>query len=113
MEIIFVMISCVLVNHLGLISGIEKVAKHSLPIVNCVKCSTFWFCLLYGLFSKNGIVFSIMISLTLSYVAIWLELLCGYIDSIYGKIYNKIYKESSDKEDSCDTNTEDSESTVS
>ena len=44
--IIFV---CVSANHLGLVHAIEELTKKPIPIVNCVKCFTFWTVLIYSL----------------------------------------------------------------
>ena len=81
---------CVTANHLGLISAIEGVIKHQLPIVNCPKCLTCWSVLAYLVITAHDIITSLAISFLASYVALWLELLEGYIDTLYLKLYGKI-----------------------
>ena len=83
-------------NHLGLIRAIEETTEHELPIINCPKCSTFWCTLFYTAFASKQIILSFAISLLASYCALWLELLEGYIDTLYLKLYDKIYKTSND-----------------
>ena len=87
-SIVFV---CVTANHLGLVKAIEETFDKEIPIVNCVKCSTFWLTLLFQLVTKCHPLTSLAISLLASYSAIWLELLEGYIDTLYIKLYEKIY----------------------
>lgn len=110
-DICLLTLSCVLANHMGLISAVEEVIKRKLPIVNCVKCFTFWSVLIFCLFSSLDVITSVAISFFLSYIAIWLELFFGFIDSCYEKIYNAIYKDSasSAQTDSDNSNTESSE----
>lgn len=91
-DICLLTLSCVLANHMGLISAIEEIIGSKLPIVNCVKCSTFWSVLILCLFIGFGVITSVAISFLSSYLAIWLELFFGFIDSCYEKTYNAIYK---------------------
>ena len=74
--------------------GIEKIINHRLPIVNCIKCLTFWIVLIFCLSSGFNLKISVAISFLSSYIAIWLELFFGYIDICYEKIYDSIYKDS-------------------
>lgn len=93
--IIFV---CVTMNHLGLIGKLEEIMGN-LPILNCPKCSCFWVTLIFGLQGMESfyeIISVLAISFLSSYLAIWLELLEGYIDTLYLKLYGKIYKTSDD-----------------
>ena len=87
-SIVFV---CVTANHLGLIKAIEAVSNKEIPIVNCVKCFTWWSVLAYTLFYSREIFTSLAISFLSSYAAIWLELFEGYIDTLYLRLYDKIY----------------------
>ena len=88
----------VTVNHLGLISAVEGVIRHRLPIINCPRCLTFWGTLAYGL-SGDGMLAALpsclprllAISLLCAYLAMWLELIEGYIDTLYDKLYEQIY----------------------
>ena len=92
-SIVFV---CVTMNHLGLITAIESVIKNRLPILNCPKCCTFWSVLLYGLTANHfeEILELLAISFLASYIAIWLELFEGFIDTLFLKLYGKIYNTS-------------------
>ena len=94
-SIVFV---CVTMNHLGLITAIESVIKNRLPILNCPKCCTFWSVLLYGLTANHfeEILELLAISFLASYIAIWLELFEGFIDTLFLKLYGKIYNTSDD-----------------
>lgn len=87
-SIVFV---CVTMNHLGLVKAIECVLAKELPILNCVKCSTMWCVLFYSVLTTRRILEPIAISFLCSYFAIWLELFEGYIDTLYMKLYEKIY----------------------
>ena len=92
---------CVCANHLGLVSAIEDVIKHKLPIVNCVKCFSFWFSFVYCIFTHTSVIHTLATSFLCSYLSIWLELGFGFIDSIFNKAYGKIYQsEGADFEDS-------------
>lgn len=89
---------CVTMNHLGLIGKLEEIMG-KLPIFNCAKCSTFWATMAFGLLdvkSFRGIISVLAISFLASYLAIWLELIEGCIDTLYLKLYGKIYETSDD-----------------
>lgn len=92
-EILLLILSCVLINHMDMVSAIEKILKHRLPILNCVKCLTFWTVLIYLLVNGHSIIVSPAVSFLSSYIAIWLELLFGLIDKCYEKIFKTLYKE--------------------
>ena len=81
---------CVTANHLGLVKAIEDTFDRELPIVNCVKCSTFWFVLFYTMFATRDAIASLAISFLAGYSAIWLELFEGFIDTLFLKLYEKI-----------------------
>ena len=89
--------ACTLVNHLGLVDAVEGVIKFKLPVINCPKCLTFWSVLAYLLINRAPVIQSVALALVISYTALWLWLLMGYIDSIYTKVYGKIYKQSETK----------------
>ena len=112
-EVAMLILVCVLANHMGLISAIEEIIKHKIRILNCVKCLTYWTILLYSLFNGKDIITAFATAFLSSYLAIWLELLFGFIDVCYGHIYSKIYQGSTsdNSEESADNaDTEDSES---
>lgn len=92
-SIVFV---CVTMNHLGLIGKIEEITGKQIPILNCPKCASFWVTMTYfmgkmGLLVIPQIPLVLAISFLASYSAIWLELLEGFIDTLYNKVYGKIY----------------------
>ena len=94
-SIVFV---CVTANHLGLIAAIENVIKDRLPIISCSKCFTFWSVLAYGMWSVgfSNVPLMLAVSFLCSYLALWLELFEGFIDTIYIKVYEKIYNTTDD-----------------
>jgi len=89
---------CVTANHLGLISAIEGVIKHQLPIMNCPKCLTCWSVLAYMVTTAHDIITSLAVSFLASYIAIWLELLEGFVDTLYIMLYGKITEADNDNE---------------
>lgn len=91
LDIAGIVFACVTANHLGLVKAIEETFDRELPIVNCVKCSSFWVVLFYTIFATWNVITSLAISFLAGYVAIWLELFEGFIDSIYLRLYEKIY----------------------
>lgn len=96
-EVIMIMVCCTLFNHMGLCEAIEKVIKHKIPIINCVKCFTFWSCLIYMILTKYDILLSLFIAFIMSYISLWLEMILGYMTMIYNKIYDEIYTSEKDK----------------
>ena len=92
-SIVFV---CVTMNHLGLVSAIEKAIEQELLIINCPKCCTFWLVLIYTTFESREFFTSLAISFLASYIALWLELLEGYTDTLYMMFYEKIYSDAED-----------------
>lgn len=89
---------CVTMNHLGLITAIEGVIKHQLPILNCPKCLTCWSVLAFMVITAQDIITSLAVSFLASYSAIWLELFEGFIDTLYLKLYGKITSRDNDNE---------------
>jgi len=89
-SIVFV---CVTMNHLGLVKAIEDKIGYELPVFDCVKCSSFWCVLVYTTILLHHIIAPLAISFLASYLAIWLELLEGYIDTIYIRLYEKIFSD--------------------
>lgn len=115
MDIAGIVFACVTANHLGLISAIEGVVGRKMPIVNCPKCLTFWVTVgTVGAVGDVGIVTVLAVSFLASYSAVWLELLEGYIDTLYMKCYEKIYPNATnDTPAAADTDDDDSAGTVS
>lgn len=102
LDIACVVFVCVTANHLGLIKTVEDVTGYKIPILNCVKCSAFWSVFFCCIVFRQDIIFTLAISFLSSYVAIWLELLEGFIDYLFKKFYEKIYSDSEHDEDSAD-----------
>ena len=94
-SIVFV---CVTANHLGLIEAIEKYLEREFLIISCPKCFSFWSVLIYEIWCVgfSDIPTMLAISFLCAYLAIWLELLEGYIDLMYIKCYEKIYNTTPD-----------------
>lgn len=89
---------CAAMNHMGLIAAAEKILGHSLPVLNCAKCSTFWITLGYGVVHWKALVSPYdsavpiaALSFAFAYVAVWLDLLMGGVDIIYLRIYDAFY----------------------
>lgn len=87
---------CVTMNHLGLVKAIEERIERELPVIDCVKCCTFWTVLIFTLITSRNLITSLAISFLMSYLALWLELFEGFIDRLYMKLYEKIYPTSDD-----------------
>ena len=95
-DIAGIVFACVTANHLGLVKAIEETYERELPVINCVKCLTFWSVLVYMVFATRDVITSLAISFLASYTALWLELLEGFIDFLYLRIYEKIYQSATD-----------------
>ncbi|MBR1500071.1 MAG: hypothetical protein IJ615_10680 [Bacteroidaceae bacterium] len=105
-DIAAIVFACTAINHLGLVTAVEQLVRHHLPVVNCPKCLTFWSTLVLGLSgdgimsaNPSGVVQWLAISFLASYSAIWLELIMYSIDTIYNRIYDKISKYTPEESD--------------
>jgi len=96
-DIACLVVTCTMVNHMGLVDAVEGVLKFKLPVINCPKCFTFWSVLVYLLIGRAPVIQSIAMALVMSYTALWLWLFMGYLDSLYNWVYGKIYKQSETK----------------
>ena len=114
-DIASIVFICVTANHLGLIGAVEGILGKSIPILNCPKCASFWFTMIYtiGKMGFSEIPLMLAISFLASYSAIWIELLEGYIDTLYLKIYGKITSEYSNDTLASDAERGNSDGTVS
>ena len=104
-DIVSIVFVCVTANHLGLIGKIEEIMgefpllkkfiekRNHIPVISCPKCFTFWSVLAYGLWSVgfSDLPLLLAVSFLASYAAIWIELFEGFIDTLYQKLYDKIY----------------------
>ena len=102
-DVVAVTVAAVLANHLELIDTMERVVRHKLPVLNCAKCLTFWSTLAVMLSNVESIGKYLTVIVATSFIAAfaakWIELLFGYIDTLYDKIYEKIYTQNEDCED--------------
>ena len=92
-DAVAIMFICTAMNHMGLVDAAEDIVGHEIPVLNCVKCSSFWLTLTYFIFTTRTLLYPIAAAFVLSYLSVWLELLMGFIDSIYMKCYEKIITE--------------------
>ena len=95
LDIASIVFVCTAVNHLGLIQAIEAFIRHRMPVLNCIKCLTFWSIIAYGFSvgfgSAEAAIKTLAIAFLAAWSAIWLDLFMGIIDKFYLKIYGKIY----------------------
>lgn len=84
---------CVSMNHLGLIEAIERMIGLKIPVVNCCKCSTFWFTTTFLVceYHDIGIITIIAIAFLVCIAAVWLELAMGILDTLYNRCYERIW----------------------
>lgn len=95
-DIVMLVLSATLANHLDLVEAVEGVIRHKIPVLNCSKCASFWVVLLCSLLSGQPLIASVAVSFICAYTAVWLELLFGYIDTLYNKLYENIYSQETD-----------------
>lgn len=96
LDILLLMLSATLANHLGLVEAVEGIIRHKIPILNCSKCASFWSVLIYSLCIGQPLIASVAVSFLCAYTAVWLELLCGVIDVIYNDVYETLYPKEAD-----------------
>lgn len=87
LAVICIMLICVLANHLGLIAAAEKVTHVQLYVINCCKCFTFWFTVIYLIVTGQNVIQALAVSFCAAYLAVWTELLCGIIDKKYDNVF--------------------------
>lgn len=90
--------SAVAANHLRLVAAVEKVVRHSLPVVSCPKCATFWGVLIYGvltgvhhLVDVNEMVEVLAVAFLCAYLSLWVNLLFAVTDHFFNKIYDSFF----------------------
>lgn len=118
LDIVSIVFVAVTMNHLGLVGKIEGIMGFQIPILNCPKCLSCWCTVIYltgimGFTEIPQIPSVLAISFLSSYLAIWLELLEGYIDTLYMKLYGKITSAYTDDADSSDAEDGDSGGSMS
>ena len=95
LDIASIVFVCTAVNHLGLIQAIEALARHRLPVLNCIKCLTFWSISAYGFSvgfgSAEAAIKTLARAVLAAWSAIWLDLFMGIIDMLYVKVYDTLY----------------------
>lgn len=90
-DVAMILFSCVAANHLGLVHAIEEITDRELPIMNCPRCFSFWCVLFYMIFVSHSIIMSVATSFLCAALAPWIELLIGFTDNLYNKLYDTIY----------------------
>ena len=108
----YIMFVCVSMNHLGLIGKIEDIIGYPLPILNCPKCSSFWFTFAYMLFTTKHVIAAMAMAFLLAYLALWTELAMCVVDYYYKKIYGKIITDSAPDKTAPGTPDGDTDSTL-
>ena len=78
---------------MGMIDAIKKVVRFDAPVIGCVKCLTFWCCITYLAIIGMNIIQSVAVAFLLAWCAVWLDLLMGFIDNQYMRLYAKYDKD--------------------
>nr|DAG80426.1 MAG TPA: hypothetical protein [Bacteriophage sp.] len=86
-----VTVSVVLFVHMGLSEKIQEILHINISLLRCVKCLSFQLSLIVLLCNGYGILSSICCSFIFAYLALWIELLLGYLSTLYDKLYEQIY----------------------
>lgn len=73
-------------HHLGLSEAMSKVIS---KVLKCPRCLSFWTVLLVLVLHRYNVFFAIGLSLLMAYLAIWSELLLGYLNQLYEKLWQK------------------------
>lgn len=73
-------------HHLGLSEAMSKVIS---KVLKCPRCLSFWTVLLVLVLHGYNVFFAIGLSLLMAYLAIWSELLLGYLNQLYEKLWQK------------------------
>ena len=89
-DIAEIMIAVVLFENMGMKEAVEKVLKYDFKILSCTRCTTFWATLAYFVYNNGKIIDAISFSFINSYIAVWCELLFGYLTVLYDDIYEEI-----------------------
>lgn len=79
--------------HMGLCEALEKLFKVKFRVLSCTKCLTFWMNIITLALLKADILTIVFCSFSMSYIALWLELLLSILSNRYEYIYTKIYSE--------------------
>lgn len=103
-DIALLVFSCTMMNHLGLISAVEKTVGIPLPVLNCPRCLSFWAVGIYCALTRVAVVPTMAVSFLSAFSAVWFELFLGFVDTLYYKVYEKIYGNSPDGADTTTTN---------
>lgn len=111
-DIACIVFTCVTMNHLGLIKAIEGMTGFELPVIGCVKCSTFWCVLLYMAVFTHNVITMLAVSFLASYLALWVELFECFIDRLYMTLYGKITAEDNDDTASADADSDSAAGTM-
>lgn len=89
-----IFICCCLFIHLGLGEAINKTIHIRFVLFRCVKCLTFWVITGYSLFFTSlPIEVSLCIGFICAYMALWCDVLLGYLANIYEKLSKSLESE--------------------
>lgn len=92
--IVCIFICCCLFIHLGLGEAINKTMRLRFVLFRCVKCLTFWVVTGYSLFVTSlPIEMSLCIGFICAYMALWSDILLGYLANIYEKLSKSLESE--------------------
>ena len=81
------MIVSALAHHLGFV---EKAYKEASQITACIRCTVFWSTLfVLTITDKCHLFIAIGLSFIVSYLAVWFDLLLGYLAKFYDRIWQK------------------------
>lgn len=80
------MAMAILAHHLGLSEAISKVIS---KVLKCPRCLSFWTVLFVLALQGYDLLFAIGLSLLMAYLAIWSELLLGFLNQLYEKLWQK------------------------
>lgn len=90
MDSILITLCAVLFNVSGFAETVTFHIERNV-VVNCSKCLTFWTVLTYGVVSTDFSVRTLAVAFGCSYMALWLELGFSCLNSLYNRLYGKIY----------------------
>lgn len=81
--------AALLAQHLGLA---EELARLTVKIAKCPKCTTFWVTLVALTFSGCDVVAAVALSLLMAYLSFWAGFALIGLQRLYDKLWNEINK---------------------
>lgn len=86
---LIVMVSAVLIQHLGLSEAFTDVVA---KIAKCQMCFTFWSVLAALLYAGCDFIITIALSIFMAYISNWMGLLLIVLQNLYAKVWQRINK---------------------